>query len=120
VAYAVAEDNLRVGLTVIADSVNPLPVTREAWRAVAGRAGAPVIEVEVVCTDASEHRRRIETRGTDFPDWILTWQEVVDRDYRPWDVDHVVLDTARTSPADHVARLRAVLARAAESEPSGA
>ena len=28
VGYAVAEDNLRLGLTVIADSVNPLPVTR--------------------------------------------------------------------------------------------
>src|SRR5687767_10395238 len=30
-AYAVAEDNLGAGLTVIADSVNPLPITREAW-----------------------------------------------------------------------------------------
>ena len=34
-AYAVAEDNLRLGHVVIADSVNPWPVTREAWRAVA-------------------------------------------------------------------------------------
>ena len=33
VAYAVAEDNLRIGRTVIADSVNPLRVTREAWAA---------------------------------------------------------------------------------------
>lgn len=29
-AYGVAEDNLRVGRTVIADSVNPLKVTRDA------------------------------------------------------------------------------------------
>jgi predicted kinase len=29
--YAIAEDNLRVGRTVIADSVNPLPLTRDAW-----------------------------------------------------------------------------------------
>ena len=38
VAYLVAEDNLRVGGTVVADSVNPLPVTRDAWLAVANRA----------------------------------------------------------------------------------
>ena len=44
-----AEDNLRLACTVVADSVNPLPITREAWRAVAGRAGVPVLEIEVVC-----------------------------------------------------------------------
>ena len=37
VAYAVAEDNLRLGRTVIADSVNPVEVTRAAWRDVARR-----------------------------------------------------------------------------------
>ena len=31
VACAVAADNLSIGRTVIADSVNPLPVTRNAW-----------------------------------------------------------------------------------------
>ena len=37
VGYAVAEDNLRLGHTVVADSVNPLEITREAWRDVAKR-----------------------------------------------------------------------------------
>ena len=109
-AYAVAEDNLRAGLTVIADSVNPLPITRDAWRAVAHRSGAAVVEVEVVCRDAVEHRRRVETRPTDFPGWTLSWQEVAGRDYRPWDGDHIVLDTSRISAAEHVAGLRARLA----------
>jgi predicted kinase len=31
VAYAIAEDNLRIGRTVVADSVNPLSITRDAW-----------------------------------------------------------------------------------------
>lgn len=35
VAYELARDNLRLGLNVIADSVNPLPLTREAYREVA-------------------------------------------------------------------------------------
>lgn len=32
VAYALAGDNLRLGHTVVADSVNPLKITRDAWR----------------------------------------------------------------------------------------
>ena len=107
-AYAIAEDNLRSGLTVVADCVNPLPVTRDAWRAVAGRAGSRLVEVEVICSDAAEHRRRFEARASEFPGWTLTWQEVVDRDYQPWDRDPIVLDTAATSPGEHIAILRAL------------
>jgi predicted kinase len=116
-AYAVAEDNLRAGLTVVADSVNPLPVTREAWRQVAVRAGTPVVEIEVVCSDAGEHRRRVETRGSDFPGWTLSWQEVLDRDYRPWDRHRIVLDTAYRSAEDHVSGLMSQLAPGASKAP---
>jgi predicted kinase len=108
-AYAVAEDNLRAGLTVVADSVNPLTITREAWRAVGHRAGVPLVEVEVVCTDAAEHRRRVETRASDFPGWTLTWQEVRDREYHPWDRDRIVLDTATATPAESIAVLQTSL-----------
>lgn len=48
-AYGVAEDNLTLGHTVIADSVNGLGVTRAAWLAVADRSAAPAVELEVVC-----------------------------------------------------------------------
>jgi predicted kinase len=51
VAYAVAEDNLRVGRTVIADSVNPLNLTREAWAEVARRARVRAVEIEVTCSE---------------------------------------------------------------------
>src|SRR5262245_8206339 len=82
VGYAVAEDNLRVGLIVIADSVNPLPVTRAAWRDVAARAGKRAVEAEVVCSDLAEHRRRIESRLQDIPGHTLpTWADVVAREY---------------------------------------
>ena len=39
VGYAIAEDNLRLGRTVVADCVNPWPLTRDAWVSVARRAG---------------------------------------------------------------------------------
>ena len=94
-ACAVAEDNLRLGRTVVADSVNPLPLTRDAWLAVARRAGAAAVEIEIVCSDAAEHRRRVEERTTDVAGLKLpTWQEVMARDYRPWDREHIVMDTA--------------------------
>jgi predicted kinase len=51
VGYAVAEDNLRLGRIVVADSVNPLRVTRDAWRNAAKRSGAAYVEVLAVCSD---------------------------------------------------------------------
>jgi len=47
-AYAVAEDNLRLGRDVIGDSVNDWMLTRNAWRDVGLRAGAKVVEVEIL------------------------------------------------------------------------
>lgn len=95
VAYAVAADNLRVGRSVIADCVNPWPLTRSAWQDVAGRAGVPIINVEIVCSDENEHRRRVESRAPDIAGHILpTWADVVARDYRPWEGERIVIDTA--------------------------
>jgi predicted kinase len=96
VAYAVAEDNLRLGRLVVADCVNPWPLTRREWRSVADRAGVRAVDVELVCSDADEHRRRVESRSADITGHRLpTWPEVGGRDYRPWDGERLVIDTAR-------------------------
>jgi predicted kinase len=98
VAYGVAEDNLRLGRTVIADSVNPLKITRDAWRNVANRAGARFIDVECVCSNTEEHRRRAETRVNDIAGLKQpTWQEIVEREYDAWDRERTVIDTAKLS-----------------------
>ncbi|MET8450257.1 AAA family ATPase [Streptomyces sp. NPDC005209] len=99
VGYALAEEHLRQALTVIAESVNPLRVTRDAWRATAVGAGVSVLEVEVVCSDPAEHRLRVTSRSIDIPDLPLPgWQQVVDREYEPWERERVVVDTAGQSP----------------------
>lgn len=101
VLYALAYDNLRLGRGVISDSVNPWKLTRNVWRDVGLRAEAKVVEVEVVCSDIEEHRRRVQTRTSDVPGLILPdWQAVMERDYHPWDRDRVVVDTARRSQAE--------------------
>lgn len=106
VAYAVAEENLRLGLTVIADSVNALEATRGTWRGVAERVGVRSVEIEVVCSDQAEHRDRLQTRTALIP---VTWQEVVTRLYERWTSEHVRIDTAGQSIDQSLAALRQML-----------
>ena len=110
VGYALAEDNLRLGRTVVADSVNPLSVTRESWVDVTRRAQVRSIEIEVQCSDPNEHRRRVEARISDIPGLRLpTWQDVVSREYHPWTHEHMVIDTAGRSVEMSVSAIREIL-----------
>lgn len=119
VLYALAYDNLLVGCDVIADSVNPWMLTRDAWRDVGLRAKAEVIEVEIVCTDLEEHRKRIATRTSEVPGLVLPdWQAVIERDYHHWDRDHLVIDTAGRSASECIESLWTSIA-ARSGAPSG-
>ena len=110
VAYAIAEDNLRLGRTVISDSVNPIQVTRDAWMAVAHRSQVRPAEVEVICSDPQQHRQRVETRLADISGLRLpTWEEVMSRQYEPWCRKHIVIDTTGRSVAESVEELREAL-----------
>lgn len=103
VAYTLAEDNLRVGRVVVADCVNPWLLTRTEWHAVAHRAGARALDVEVVCSDAGEHRRRVEERlANNSGHRLPTWLEVIGRDYQPWSDPRLVIDTARLTLRESV------------------
>ncbi|HEY1572581.1 MAG TPA: AAA family ATPase [Pseudonocardiaceae bacterium] len=106
VAYAVVRDLLRQGTDVFADCVNPMKITRDAWQALAASAGARLVEVELICSDTAEHQHRVTSRTVDIPNLFLpTWQQIVDRDYEPWDRPHVVLDTAGTPATETVGQL---------------
>ncbi len=107
VGYAVAEENLRLGQTVVADCVNPLQLTRDAWAAVAKRASVDYAEVEVVCSDPTTHRRRVAERSSDITGLQLpTWQEVLDREYQAWNRKRIVIETAARSVRECVEQLR--------------
>ena len=110
VAYAVAEDNLRIGRTVIADSVNPLAMTRDAWLQVGKVAQVETVEIEVICSDTLEHRARVERRLPEIRGLRLpTWDEASSREYHPWDRGHIVIDTAGRSVDENVKFLREML-----------
>ncbi|WP_297575550.1 AAA family ATPase [uncultured Deefgea sp.] len=96
--YAVAQDNLRIGLNVVADSVNSLHVTRQAWKSVALETNVPIFEIELICSDATEHRQRVEGRQADIIGHNLpTWKCVLERRYDKWESEHLLIDTANVS-----------------------
>ena len=94
----------------MADCVNPLPVTRVAWREVAATASSPIVEIEIVCSDPAEHRHRVETRQIDVPGLVRpTWDSVQQHEYEPWPGSRLVLDTASQSIVDAAAVLRSCI-----------
>lgn len=93
--YALASDNLRLGMSVVSDSCNPIELTRHAWEQVAIDAQANFVNIEIVCSDARKHRSRIETRKSTVPGLLLpTWSEVMNREYHEWTVKRIIVDTA--------------------------
>ncbi|MGC8203644.1 AAA family ATPase [Aliiroseovarius sp. PTFE2010] len=109
IAAAVAESNLMAGVSVIADSVNPVRETRDMWAATAHAARADLLEVWVTCSDQAKHRRRVEHRepdiaGLNLPDWSAT----ATRQFQNWPSATLKLDTAHVTPDEAV---EAILSR---------
>lgn len=113
-AQGIAAENLALGFTVVADSVNPVAISRDAWVSVAQKAGCPAVEIEILCSDKQEHQYRVEHRCADLAGFIVpSWQDVLERHYEPWDRKHLIVDTAHRNVASclseiiaHVLRVR--------------
>jgi hypothetical protein len=57
--------------------------------------------VVLTCSDADEHRRRLESRSRGFsrlPE--PSWAQVQSRAYAPWTREHLEVDTVATSVSD--------------------
>ncbi|MBB3802987.1 putative kinase [Xanthomonas arboricola] len=110
-AYALAEANLQPGHVVVADCVNPLPVTREAWRDVARRTRSRLLEIEVVCSDRKLHRQRVESRRSDVVGLrVPDWSSVLAHDYVAWTEPHWVIDSAVLNPQQAATQIMGRLA----------
>ena len=106
IGIALAASNLANLRTVIVDCVNPVAESRQGWRRTAVGAASKLIEIEIVCSDPVEHRRRIETRLSDIDGLDLpNWQDVLDREYDIWLDPHLVIDTARCTPEEAITRI---------------
>ena len=112
VAHSLAAEQLGVGLDVVVECVNPVALTRDPWPITASGAGAAIVEVEVVCSDAAEHRRRVAARASDVPGLIKpTWRDILDREYEPWTRSRVLIDSCQLSVEQAVDRLSTEIAR---------
>lgn len=112
IAEALAEENLKLGLTVIVDAVNPVDAARMAWVRLAERADTALIFVECSCSDPEIHRNRIENRVrgiAGMPE--VTWERVEKRraEYEAWKVPRVTVDTAIDHPGELVDHLLPIL-----------
>ncbi len=120
-AYRVAAGNLRLGVSVVADSCNPIELTRREWEHVARDTHARHVNIELICSDAVEHRRRVESRDATVPGLRLpTWDQVENRKYDEWTVERIVIDTSG-SIEDRFAELQQEIPRwDAPNNPSAA
>ena len=94
-AYRIAADNLKLGVSVVADSCNTIDLTRREWESVAADSDARCVNIEVTCSDVAVHRSRVESRCTTISGLPLpSWDDVCRREYEPWQRDRVVIDTS--------------------------
>ena len=101
---------------MVVDSVNPLAITRAYWRETAASTDVELVEIEVLCSDKREHRRRVDSRHADIRGLALpTWQQILDRRYEPWPTAHVI-DTAGTPLEESVSQAEAIMHTAQAAE----
>jgi predicted kinase len=111
-AFRIAKDNLKLGLSVIGDSCNSVIESRTAWQQVAVELGLQFINIEVTCSNKNEHQSRVETRHSSIPNLPLpTWKQVQGREYQAWDRGVVRIDTADKETQQSVDDLIAALSR---------
>jgi predicted kinase len=97
VAEALATEQLKLGLSVIIDAVNPVQEARDMWKKLADKHDAHLVIIE--CTlDKNIHKQRIDARVRNIegiPE--VTWQDVEARrtEYLPWQEERLILDTSR-------------------------
>ena len=110
---------LRLGQSVILDSVASFERIREQWRRLAKEYGAEWHVIECVCTDESLQRHRLEERQRYIPGWHeLEWAEVerVRRYYEPWEESRLIVDAVRPMEENVEAVLSYLLKSAISSD----
>ncbi|MDR0370688.1 MAG: AAA family ATPase [Prevotellaceae bacterium] len=119
-SYRVAADNLKLGNSVVADSCNPIRLTRSEWQEVAMVSGSLFVNIEAVCSDEKEHRKRVETRLPEVEGLILpAWEEIKNREYHLWDSERIVIDTAGRSAEESFQALKEKIRHLPAQLPEG-
>jgi predicted kinase len=114
VAEALATEQLKLGISIIIDAVNPVQEARDMWKKLADNHKAQLVIIE--CTlDKDIHKQRIDARVRNIaglPE--VTWQDVEARrtEYLQWHEERLSLDTSRDLEDNLQTALRYVAVRA--------
>lgn len=105
-AYKIADDNLKLGHHVVADSCNPIILTRTEWENVAKRNNCLSVNIEVICSDKEEHKERLKNRRSEVENLQpLTWNNVKTKEFHDWNGQRITIDTANKTIEETVAEL---------------
>ncbi len=90
VAETIAESVLASRGGIVVDAVNAVQPAREQWIKLAARHSTPVRFLEVVCSDESVHRARLQARGRQLahlsePSWHAVEQSL--DEWEDWEGD---------------------------------
>ena len=99
VAVAVAALKLAIGNSVVVDGLNAVEASRSARRGVTAERGCRLVEIELTCSDAIEHQRRVEARVADIAGHsVPKWSAVKAIAFEPMTGQVLVVDTAAIGP----------------------
>ena len=101
VAETLAQEQVKLGNSVIIDAVNAEDEAKQVWIDCSARLNIPLIIIECVLKDTNLHRTRIESRIRDLHGIDeITWERVQERRkaYTPWKQD--VLSVEMSDGAD--------------------
>ena len=105
VARDLGRDHLQLGRDVVVDAVNGVEAARRMWRELAEECASDRYVIEVTCSDAREHRRRVESRDPPTPPLPPpTWEEILNREYEDWREPTLRVD-GMLPPAQNVSQI---------------
>ena len=105
-SYRIATDNLKIGNSVVADSCNPIQLTRDEWQDVATSINANFQNIEIICSNQNQHRDRAENRTSSINNLKLPgWQAIVNREYHKWNNKRIIIDTAEKTVEESFSEL---------------
>jgi len=94
-SYRVVEDNLKLGISCVADSCNSVKISRDEWEKLALDSGASYKNIQIECADTIEHKARLVRRNEESDGHSkLTWEQIENRLYEPWDKEVLTIQTA--------------------------
>lgn len=109
---AAAGAALEQGIDVVSDSVNPVAVTRDQYRAVSRASAARHVDVVITCSNSEEHRARVEARHATHGDpAVPDWARVAARHFEPFPEAAITLDTSELTVDAAVAALALGISR---------